>query len=82
MEKFADYMVRDIKSGAYLRADKLIEEFVDKQLATKKNLKPDEKDNLLRIQSDAGSMNAVSLNAVIKELKIKNPDTGNEVSEA
>jgi len=36
-------MVKDLKNGNCLRADKLIEEHIDKILSKKKDLKPEEK---------------------------------------
>ena len=39
VEKFADFMVKDLKSGQCHRADKLIEEHIEKLLAKKKDMK-------------------------------------------
>ena len=75
-------MVKDVKTGICQRADKLIEDHIDKLLAKKKDMKQDEKDKLLRIQADAGSMKAPALNEAIKNLKIKAPDTNNDLSDA
>ncbi len=75
-------MVKDLKSGQCHRADKLIEEHVEKVIAKKKDIKPDEKERLLKISYDAGAYGKEQLNNVIKELSIKAPETGNELSEA
>lgn len=40
VEKFADFMVKDIKTGLCHRADKLIEEHVEKVISKKKDMKP------------------------------------------
>lgn len=56
VEKFADFMVKDVKTGTCHRADKLIEDFIDKIFQKKKDLKPEEKERLKRIQDDAGTM--------------------------
>ncbi len=80
--KFADFMVKDVKTGICYRADKLIEDHVDKVLNKSKNLKPEEKDNLNRIAADAGSYKVDQLNETIVNLKIKSPDTGNDLTEA
>ena len=82
MEKFADFMVKDLKSGQCHRADKLIEEHCEKLVAKKKDMKQEEKDRINKISYDAGAMGKDQLNAVIKELGIKAPDTGNDLSEA
>ena len=42
-------MVKDVKTGVCHRADKLIEEYIDKVISKKKDMKPEEKDRLLRI---------------------------------
>jgi glycyl-tRNA synthetase len=75
-------MVKDMKNGNCHRADKLIEEHVEKVLSKKKDLKPEEKERIQKIGNDAGTMVADELNAAIKELGIKAPDTNNDLSEA
>jgi glycyl-tRNA synthetase len=75
-------MVKDLKTGQCHRADKLIEEHVEKVIAKKKDMKADDKEKLNKIAYDAGAMGKEQLNAVIKELNIKAPDTGNDLSEA
>jgi len=81
VEKFADFMVKDVKNGQCHRADKLIEEHCEKLLA-KKNTKPEEKERLQIIIADAGAMLAPKLDETIALLKIKAPETGNDLSEA
>lgn len=49
VEKFADFMVKDLKVGNCHRADKLIDEAIEKIIAKKKNMKPEEKEKYLRI---------------------------------
>ena len=39
-------MVKDLKNGACHRADKLIEEHIDKILAKKKDMKPEDRKHL------------------------------------
>lgn len=75
-------MVKDVKNGTCHRADKLIEDFCEKTLAKGKGLKQEDKDRLNRIAADAGSMRAEQLNETIRELAIKSPDTGNDLTEA
>ena len=45
-------------------------------------MKADDKERLNKISYDAGAMGKEQLNAVIKELNMKTPDTGNDLSEA
>ena len=75
-------MVKDLKSGQCHRADKLIEEHIEKYIAKKKEMKQDERDRLNKIAFDAGAYGKDQLNAVIRDLQIKAPDTGNDLSEA
>jgi glycyl-tRNA synthetase len=75
-------MVKDLKTGQCHRADKLIEEHIEKVIAKKKDMKEADKEKLNKISYDAGAMGREQLNAVIKELTIKAPDTGNDLSEA
>ncbi|CDW87462.1 glycine--trna ligase [Stylonychia lemnae] len=82
VDKFADFMVKDTKTGTCHRADKLIEEHITKVLGKKKDMKQEEKLNLLKLQDDAGSMGPAQLDETIKQLGIKAPDTNNELSEA
>ena len=82
VEKFADFMVKDVKAGNCHRADKLIDEAIEKIVSKKKNMKPEEKEKYQRIQADCENYTVEQLNACIKEHKIKAPDTGNDLSEA
>ena len=75
-------MVKDLKSGQCHRADKMIEEYIEKLIAKKKDIKQVEKERLLKIAYDAGSMGKDQLNATIRDLAIKAPETGNDLSEA
>lgn len=51
-------MVKDLKTGTCHRADKLIEEHVQKVISKKKDMKPEEKERIQRISDDAGAMKA------------------------
>ena len=44
VEQFADFMVKDVKAGNCHRADKLIDEAIEKIMSKKKNMKPEEKE--------------------------------------
>ena len=61
VDKFADFMVKDMKVGNCHRADKLIDEFITKTLQKKKNIKPEEKEKLLKIQMDCENYNQEQL---------------------
>lgn len=80
VDKFADYMVKDVKTGACRRADKLIDEHITKVLPKKK--KPEDREELERIQMECENYTAEQLDDVISKLGIKDPDTGNALSKA
>lgn len=80
VDKFADFMVKDTKTGACRRADKLIDEHITKILPKKK--KPEEIAELEKIQLECENYDAAQLDEVIAKLKIKDPDTGNPLSNA
>lgn len=80
VDKFSDYMVKDMKTGTCRRADKLIDEHIAKILPKKK--KQEERDELERIQMEVDNYSAEQLDEVITRFNIKDPDTGNELSKA
>lgn len=81
MEKFADFMVKDMKNGQCHRADKLIQEHCEK-LLQKKGIKEEEKIAIQKIHTESDTMKPEEMDAVIKDMKIKSPETGNDLSEA
>lgn len=74
-------MVMDAKNGNPHRADKLIDEWATKAL-TKKDLKAEDKEKILKIQKDCENYDKQQLDACIIDNKIKSPDTGNDLTEA
>eukprot|EP01017_Pseudomicrothorax_dubius_P049615 TRINITY_DN9248_c0_g5_i2.p1 TRINITY_DN9248_c0_g5~~TRINITY_DN9248_c0_g5_i2.p1 ORF type:complete len:644 (-),score=210.64 TRINITY_DN9248_c0_g5_i2:80-2011(-) len=81
VERFNDLIVRDVKNSTGFRADKLVTEFIDKQIE-KGNLPPGRKEELEKIARSVDGMKADAMTNLIKELGIKSPDTGNDLSEA
>ena len=76
-------MVKDAKTGQPHRADKLIEEAMDKVIKKKgKKIKPDESAKYEKIKQDCENYDAAQLDQCIKDNKIKAPDTGNDLTEA
>jgi len=82
VDKFADFMVKDMKNGQCHRADKLIDDWVTKTLTKKKNLKPEDREKLLRLQADCENYSTEQIDAAIAENKIKAPETGNDLGPA
>ena len=80
VDKFSDFMVRDLKTNQPRRADKLIQESLQKMIA--KSKKPEEVAKLEKIVDDAENYSAEQIDACIKDLGIKDPDTGNPLSNA
>ena len=75
-------MVKDVKTGQCHRADKLIEENVQKMIAKKKNMKPEEREALEKVANDAENYSAEELDKCIAQYKMKAPDTGNDLTNA
>ncbi len=49
VDKFEDYMVKDIKKGGFYRIDKLICDHIDRMFKKKKNMKEEDRQRLLTI---------------------------------
>ena len=80
VDKFSDFMVKDEKKGAFYRADKVIQEFIEKRLEKDekaKKLKPEEIEKLKNYHQEVDKMNGKEMDAVIEELKVKSPDDNN-----
>jgi glycyl-tRNA synthetase len=80
VDKFADFMVKDSKTGTPRRADKLIEDHIAKVLPKKK--KPEEIAELEKIAMEVETYDAAQLDEAIAKLKIKDPDTGSPLTNA
>ena len=81
VEKFSDFAVKDIKSGQCYRADKLIQEWIEKE-KKKKNTKPEKIAELDDLYSACERYGEEEINQCIEKYKIKSPDTGNELGKA
>lgn len=79
VDRFSDYIVKDKKTNAGFRADKLLIEFIEKQLEKQKNA--DKIKELKQIMNHAETYSKAEMSEVFKKLNIKSPDTGNELSE-
>lgn len=82
VDKFADFMVKDVKNGQCHRADKLIEDAMTKLLTKKKNLKPEEKEAIDKVIRDCGEYSKEQIDECIKTYNLKAPETNNDLSEA
>ena len=76
-------MVKDVKNGICYRADKLLEEVIEKLLKDKKKKPtPEEVERLEKIKNSADSLTIEELDKIFAEFKIKAPETNNELTGA
>ncbi|KAL4001830.1 glycine--tRNA ligase [Acanthocheilonema viteae] len=80
VDRFSDWMVKDLKTGECFRADHLIKNFAEKvceDMKTPASVKEELKEVLMKLEgfSDA------DMHSVIMKHNIKSPITGNELSE-
>jgi glycyl-tRNA synthetase len=82
VDKFEDFMVKDVKNGNCYRADKILEEHIEKVIAKKgKKMKEEEIKHLELIRAQADTYSQEEIGQILKDLKVKAPDTGNDLSE-
>lgn len=77
VDRFTDFMVRDEVTGECFRADKLLEEAVDKFLAVNNSLTPEEQEEHRRIQRQADAFTAEELHAMLQKYNVKSPSNPN-----
>lgn len=81
VERFADLMVKDLKTGDCFRLDHLIKAHLEKLMCDKKSseeLKEECKDIIIKLDGYSKD----EMNAILKKFDIKSPVSGNDVSEA
>lgn len=81
VDKFSDFAVKDIKTGQCFRADKLIQEWTEKE-KKKKNVKPERIAELDELHSSCERFEEKEIDECIEKNKIKSPDTGNDLGKA
>ncbi|KAK6100990.1 glycine--tRNA ligase [Brugia pahangi] len=80
VDRFSDWMVKDLKTGECFRADHLIKNFVEKiceDTKTSASVKEELKEILTKLEG----FNDADMHNVIVKHNIKSPVTGNELSE-
>ncbi|KAJ8311791.1 hypothetical protein KUTeg_010659 [Tegillarca granosa] len=80
VERFQDYMVKDMKTGECFRADHLIEAHLEKILADKKT-QAEKKDEIRSLMPLIDGMSKDDMGATLKKYDMKSPITGNDISE-
>uniref|UniRef100_A0A0G4HU21 glycine--tRNA ligase n=1 Tax=Chromera velia CCMP2878 TaxID=1169474 RepID=A0A0G4HU21_9ALVE len=78
VERFTDLMVKDETNGECFRADKLLEEEIEKRIA--KSSSDEEKKSLEKLALQADAMTAEEIHEKITEFKIKSPSSGTPLS--
>ncbi len=79
VDRFSDYIVRDKKTNAGFRADKLLIEFLEKLID--KTKAPEKVLELKQILNHAETYSKSEMAAVFKKLNVRSPDTGNELTD-
>ncbi|EEB20131.1 glycyl-tRNA synthetase, putative [Pediculus humanus corporis] len=80
VDKFADYMVKDVKTGECFRLDHLIKASLNK-LSSDKKTPQNVKDECEDICVKLDGMTRDEMGAILKKYKIKSPLSGNDLTE-
>lgn len=81
VDRFADLMVKDLKSGECFRLDHLIKAYLQK-LISEKNTTLEQRTEYEDIIVKLDGYSKDEMNAVLRRFEIKSPITGNELSDA
>lgn len=79
VERFADLMTKDVKSGECFRLDHLIKAHLEK-IKSEKNTKPELKVEIEDILVKLDGMTADEMSALMKRFDMKSPISGNELT--
>lgn len=79
VDKFTDFMVKDVKTGDCHRADKILEEHID--VLVEAGVSQERKEELLLCRSNADAFDQAELAVVLKKYGVKAPTTGNDISD-
>lgn len=80
VERFQDYMVKDLKNGECFRADHLIEATFEKMLSDKK-VPEDRKEEIRVLMPRIDGMSKDDMGETLKKYNMKSPITGNDLSD-
>lgn len=81
VDKFADYMVKDVKTGECFRLDHLIKQHFEKVMADKKT-SAEEKEALSLTVARLDGMTMEEMNNLMRKHDMKSPLTGNNLTDA
>jgi len=80
VDRFADFMVKDPKTGECFRADHLIKDHLNKMLGDKKTT-PEVKEEATTLLARLDDLNDKQMDDIIAKFKMTSPTTGNAVTE-
>ncbi|KAK6165519.1 hypothetical protein SNE40_022434 [Patella caerulea] len=80
VDRFQDYMVKDLKNGECFRADHLIEAYLEK-LLTDKKMSEDKKNEARKLLPMIDGMNMNDMKETLIKYNMKSPVTGNDLSD-
>ncbi|CAM2702879.1 unnamed protein product [Rotaria socialis] len=80
VDRFADFMVKDVKTGECFRADHLIEAHLERLLKAK-DITAEKKAEIERLLPQVDNMKGPDMQQVIEQYKMKSPVTNNDLSE-
>lgn len=80
VDRFADLMIKDTKTGDCYRLDHLIKAHLGK-LLTAKDINQTKKDEIERILTQLDGLSEKEMSDIVKRFDMKAPATGNELSE-
>ncbi|XP_042856859.1 glycine--tRNA ligase-like isoform X1 [Penaeus japonicus] len=81
VDKFADYMVKDVSTGECFRLDHLIKQHFEKIKSDKKTSQ-EEKEGIERKITLLDGMTMEEMDKIVKDYKMKSPLTGNDLTDA
>lgn len=76
VERFTDFMVRDVITGECFRADKLLEDAIDTFIAAHPELTVQEKEEHRIIQRQADAFDEDELHSMLQKYNVKSPSNG------
>ncbi|EFC42863.1 Glycyl-tRNA synthetase [Naegleria gruberi] len=80
VQRFADWMVKDVVTNDCFRADKLVGEFIDTELEENSELTQEKTEEYALVKKKIDDYDGKGLDELIQKYGIKSPTTGNELS--
>eukprot|EP01091_Cochliopodium_minus_P003421 TRINITY_DN132_c0_g5_i1.p1 TRINITY_DN132_c0_g5~~TRINITY_DN132_c0_g5_i1.p1 ORF type:complete len:634 (+),score=219.84 TRINITY_DN132_c0_g5_i1:52-1953(+) len=81
VEKFTDFMVKDVKNGVCYRADKLLEEHLDNEIESNKKITQEQIKEYEKVMAQVDDFSGEELGNMLKKYGVKSPETGNDLTD-